>query len=315
VVLEISAPPGPLAEAVAGVLGPFAVDCAQPPVCRLVIRNGQPPAADDGLKLVDRSLLSDGREIRHFADAHRRVSHIGGMAWHRLDLLGGEGEIVVLPGEEWCLEAGSLTPMLCEVLAWRQCHILHGATLVGQTRTGPRAVVLAGISGAGKTTTALALARAGLPLLADDATVLARRDGALRVFGLPRPCKVHRQTLALLDWLRELEPNPRWHCDEFLIAPQRVSPSDPNSEFPPGLLIGLLPRNSEAHRFEPWDRLDAMTEMTRQNVRAVHGLALPTAAGCFEAVGDLVANSRTLRLSVGPDLASLAAGVRRELEE
>jgi hypothetical protein len=314
VTVQITAPSGALADAVAALLTPFAVAGNHTPVCRFMIRHGEPPTVDDGLMLVERTVLPGGREIRHFADAHRRISHVAGLAWHRLDLHHRQGEIVVRPGEEWCLESGSLTPMLCDVLAQEQHHVFHAATLVAQTKAGPRAIILAGVSGAGKTTTALALAHAGLTLLADDATFLVRRNGALKVCGFPRPCKVHRRTLAMLDWLRELEPNPLWRHDEFLLALQRVSPADPDCEVFPGLLVLLQSRNDQAHRFEEWNRLEAMTEMTRQNVRAVRGMALQSAGGCFAVVGDLVTGSRTLRLSIGPDLTSLAAELCRELE-
>lgn len=315
VTVQIATPPGALADAVAALLSPFVVASNSAPACCFTIRHGEPPTADDGLLLVERTALPSGREICHFADAHRRISHVAGLAWHRLDLRQGKAEIVVRPGEEWALESGSLTPLLCDVLAQEQHHVFHAATLVGQTQAGPRAIILAGVSGVGKTTTALALARAGLTLLADDATFLIRRNGALKVWGFPRPCKVHRRTLALLDWLGELEPDPRWHHDEFLLAPQRVSPAAPDCEVSPGLLVLLQSRNDQGHRFEEWSQLEAMTEMTRQNVRAMRGMALQSAGDCFAAVGDLVTGCRTLRLSIGPDLPSLAVALGRELEK
>ena len=315
VVIQVAVPAGPLAETVAALLGHFRVADHPAAAYHITIRLGEPPTTTDGLLLVERHVHASGRETRHYADTHCRQAHIAGLAWHRLDLRQRTAEIVLRPGEEWCLEPGSLTLLLCEILAHEHQHVFHAATLVGETKTGPRAIILAGPSGVGKTTTALALARAGLPFLTDDATFLVRRQGALRVWGFPRPLKVHRQTRALLPWLATLEPAPHWRHDEHLLYPRRFTTADFHQELRPGLLVLLEPRNPHDHRFTPWDRLNALTEMTRQNVRSIGGLALHSAGDSFTAIGDLVTGSQLRRLSVGPNLGALAAALRRQLED
>jgi hypothetical protein len=70
---------------------------------------------------------------------------------------------------------------------------LHAAAL---EEPGGRRVLVAGTSGAGKTTLALALAAAGLTPLGDDAVLLGARDGAPRVIGFPRPFHVGARTAA-----------------------------------------------------------------------------------------------------------------------
>jgi DNA polymerase III delta prime subunit len=297
------------------LLDPFSVAEVAPGSFRFSINPGEPPLEDFGLRTVEVHRFPDGREIRHYASETRRVSHVLGMAWHQVDLERQEAEIIIQPGREWCLEAASLTPILCDLFGRNGCHAFHAATLVASTRNGPRALMIAGVSGAGKTTTALALARSGFHLATDDASFLLRRDGGLKVFGFPRPLKVHRKTLAMMDWIGKLEPDPQWRQDEFLLYLDRLAPVVPGAEFQPALLVLLQHRNDRDHRIEPWDPLDAMSEMTRQNVRSAGGMALESAGGCFNVIGDLVTGCRTIRLSAGPDLSSIAGVLSRELED
>ena len=220
--IEITAPGGALTDEVRGLLCPFASYGSCDPACKIFIRSGKPPLSHDEMRLVDRLVLPSGREIQCYSGEDKRITMVSGRSWYFLDLKRRLGEIVVQPGEEWCLESDSLTPILCEIFARDHHHVFHAATLVGQTAAGPRAIILAGVSGVGKTTTSLALAHAGLTLLADDATFLVRRDGSLKVWGFPRPCKVHRNSLAMMEWLAKLEDNPVWRSDEFLLSTRKL---------------------------------------------------------------------------------------------
>lgn len=99
VTVQIAASSCALADAIEALLAPFAVADNPAYACRFNIRHGEPPTADDGLLLVERTVLPGGREIRHFAGEYRRISHIAKLAWHRLDLQQRQGEIVIRPGE------------------------------------------------------------------------------------------------------------------------------------------------------------------------------------------------------------------------
>lgn len=310
-----------LAESVQSILGPYAIAKNGAHGYRIAVAHGEPPSNGEAtnLSLVGHTSVNGGREVFWFANSHERVAHLSGVAWTHLDLGKRQGRVMVRPGEEWCLEFGCLTPMLCDVLAHEQHYVFHAATLAVKTRNGIQAILLAGVSGVGKTTTALALARAEMQLLTDDASFLVWRSwhekSQLKIWGFPRPCKVHRQTLALLKWIDGLNPNPIWREEEFKLDLNRVSPCGAGLEIAPGLLVLLIPRNDCEHRITELDKVAALTEMTRQNVRALYGHAVETAGRSFEALGQLVTASRTVRLSVGPDLPGLGAVLRRCLEE
>lgn len=238
-----------------------------------------------------------------------------GLADARVDVGRRRADVRVVPGEEACLYACFIVPILCEFLHRVDQHVVHAASLAAGARGEERAVLLAGESGAGKTTAALALAQSGMQLLADDASFVGpSADGDTVVWGLPRPCKVHQQTLQLLPWLAELPHTPALTEEEVLIELDRLPGGGGQVEARPGLVFLLEPRNDCEHRLTPVDRLEAITELSRQNLRSAGAEGVKRAAGSFAALGELVRGSRTFRLSIGPDLASLHGRIVEEME-
>ncbi len=314
--LAISSVSETLTRRVGVLLAPFADSRPASASYRVALDFGIVPIDGAWTKLpaVGRATIPNGGEVRYFADAQRRITVLGDLAWMHLDFAGRQAQIILRPDAEWVLEPGCLMPLLCDLLGREHHHVFHAATLAVETPDGPRAIVLAGISGAGKTTTSLALTRQGLRLLTDDASFLVRRGTALNIWGFPRPCKVHRHTLSMLPWLGALEPNPVWRQEEFTLDITRIAPYDAAREIAPGLLVLVEPRNDQAHRLTALDKVAALTEMTRQNVRTVNGFAIDTAGRSFEALGQLVVHSRTFKLSIGPDLSTLGATLRGCLE-
>ena len=180
---------------------------------------------------------------------------LDGLADARVDVGRGKAELRVVPGEEASLYTCFIVPILCEFLHGVDQHVVHAASLAAGTRGAERAVLLAGESGAGKTTAALALAQSGMQLLADDASLVGpSADGDTVVWGLPRPCKVHRRTLRLLPWLAELPHTPALTEDEVLIEPDRLPGGGRPVEARPGVVFLLEPRNDGEHRLTPVDR-------------------------------------------------------------
>lgn len=112
----------------------------------------------------------------------------GGGVSGRADAGRSEARCTVPPGllDDPQRLAAEVLDTLLLFLATRRGRVpVHASGIV----IGGTAAVLAGPSGTGKSTLALAAHRAGLPVLSDD-TVYVQTDPRLRVWGLPRPIHV-----------------------------------------------------------------------------------------------------------------------------
>ena len=74
----------------------------------------------------------------------------------------------------------------------------------GLTLPDGRMVMIIGQSGAGKTTSALALCAAGFGLCSDDLIICRVVGDEVVGWGLPRSLKVHRRTAGMLPWVEPL---------------------------------------------------------------------------------------------------------------
>lgn len=98
---------------------------------------------------------------------------------------------------------------LYQHLRWRDLYLIH-ASAVGRR---DKAVLIAGSSGAGKTTTMLTCVRAGFNFLGDDTTLV--RPGAAgpaQIISLLGTLNVTKQTL---DWFPELKPHLSQETNRF----------------------------------------------------------------------------------------------------
>jgi hypothetical protein len=163
------------------------------------------------------------------------------------------------------------------------------------------------MSGRGKTTLALALAGAGLGMLADDMTfyqaATANQPG--QIWGIRIRCKVHSRTLELLPWLRDLPMGSASLHGERLLDARSLEPQTTGLTASPGLILFLNPRNTESHQIEPMDKLTALTRLTRENVRALDQRREAVAGRAFGALAELVRSSRTFQVSLCPRLEEL----------
>ncbi|MBM4042089.1 MAG: hypothetical protein FJ290_26635, partial [Planctomycetes bacterium] len=166
-----------LAQRLRGILGPFETEATFGTDFSLDIRHEADPFLDippDGMQEYWRGTLPDGPPVVCYRGSSERETLLPGLARMRLTPRGAD--VWVAPGADWCLNLGCLLPALCDLLARRGHYVVHAATLRARSGTGkmpvPPALLLCGPGGVGKTTAALALARAGLQLLTDDATFL-----------------------------------------------------------------------------------------------------------------------------------------------
>jgi len=311
-----------LAQRIRGAIGPFEVAADGEAGFLLDVRHEADPFPDvapEGMEEHWRGTLPDGPPAVCFRGASERETLLPGLARMRLTERGAD--VRVAPGADWCLSLGCILPALCEFLARRGHYVIHAATLsVAQpfggtgvppvgARTGgvpvPPALLLCGPSGAGKTTTALALAHAGMQLHTDDATFLSDASGALRVWGLPRPCKVHLRTVDLMPWLRP-------HCEgqqpvggEYLAELAPLAGPGALGMAEPALVLFLEERNPGGHRLRALDKVEAVARLADENVRAADLRGQGPAGAAFRALAHLAASVPVFLLSVGPGLDSL----------
>jgi hypothetical protein len=273
------------------------------------------PPADPSMEVTWQALLPGGWPIVCRRSGGCRQIEVGGAV--RADLHLDEGRAV------FCVQTAGLSCLLeclvlalCNILGHSGRHVVHAASLFLPVGSKRKAVLLSGSSGAGKTTTALALARAGLCLMTDDATFLQRSaPGAPpRVWGLPAPFKVHRATLELLPWLKDLPVYEGRSQEESGLAPAAMNAHVGQAEAEAGLILFLEPRNDREHLLWPIDKKLAVERLTRENVRSPDAAAQSTAGQAFGALVDLVRHSRAYGLSPSPRVESLYELIRPLLE-
>ena len=157
---------------------------------RVRLDYGQIPAETDP-ELHDfwKGTLPDGTRMICRNGSQRRQVEMPGQVRADIDLAARVARFVVNPNIKTGLLETCFLPLLCECLGQAGHYVIHAASLFVQAGGQRRALIVSGMSGAGKTTLALALAGAGLGMLADDVTLYqaapATQPG--QIWGYPNP--------------------------------------------------------------------------------------------------------------------------------
>jgi hypothetical protein len=219
----------------------------------------------------------------------------------------GAGEAVISvtePVDEvaWAATRPLLTLPLLELLKRRGKYGLHAAGVV----SGHHGVALAGGSGAGKTTLALALVRAGFGFLGDDMLFLAANGDGPVLLAFPDELDVSPATSSFFPELRPLlRPEPLAGAEKLQLPPDRLGGDLLSSARPAALLFPAV-SSGPTSSAEPLSADEALLEVT-PNVLLTERTS---SQAHLDALGELVRNTHCFRVSLGRDFDELPVLVR-----
>jgi hypothetical protein len=244
---------------------------------------------------------------RIYAGPEKEFLSVEGTGSVAIDRLARTASIRIVPGADTFDAATIALYAIDATLAAAGQHLLHGAGLM--LPSSDKCVLIFAPSGAGKTTTSLALALDGFELLTDDALVLRTRQPAPMVWGLPRPMKVHRRTVELLPALKSLVGD-HWNADgEQVLTRRRFSAAGcvAASEGAPVSAIFLLgKRSNTGHVIAPVSKVDVLLELANDNVGTSRRGVLPRHVKKMEALAELLNHVPAARLQSANPSTSLA---------
>lgn len=274
---------------------------------RLQVRGGDVPAAPPSGAGAEQSERA-GIMLDFWRDPDQRHLLIGGKA----AIATGPGASAVLTVAPGCgpTALGELAMVaLEEALHASGQTLIHCAALRPATAEG--LVLIHAASGTGKTTTALALAGAGFGLAADDAAVIApdaRR--ALSAWGLPRALNLHRQSAAMMGWLRPALPHPWPDRDEVSVPQNRLPPPVRRERRNRPVLALVELRRSADAGLRPVSASAALTALMADNIGVTASGLWPVQLGRLDMLVALVGQVPCYELRVGPGAAGLEAAIR-----
>lgn len=215
-------------------------------------------------------------------------------------------EIGYVAGKERALSGTAAFWILDDLLAANDRRLLHGGLLVDPA--SDKAIAVFAPSGTGKTTSVLALARAGLQLGGDDALVLDVDEDGCWMWAMPRRAKIHRRTAALLPWVGPTLTNA-WRQDEQALALETLATLialAPPRRRRVALVVVLMPPNDETHRLASLAKPEALSMLASDNLRLAPRGVDADAVATLASLAKLVASTPVVALSVGPDPTTLS---------
>lgn len=287
------------------------------PAFTFIIERGTPRIEPPGARLLHEGALPDAPVCRLSADNDRRWFVIPDRLSLEYSIADRFARMHAAPGYEWLVGGTAAIHAIHAALFATGQMLVHAAALRLPRRD--EALVLFAPSGAGKTTTSLALALQGFGLMTDDATVLASRGGPkspTQVWGLPRPPKVHRRTAEMLPDIGRLL-GTKWNADgEQSLCPnalQGVAGLIPARSFPLAALVLLGKRVKGAHVFRPMRKADLFVHFANDNVFRSTGGVLNEELTRYHRFVGLVAATPAYELNVGSDLSTLGETIAAAL--
>lgn len=281
-------------------------DTVASPDFELTIRESSNPVWAGGLPLTWEGQLPDGHMGRVFESDGSAVLEVDGGGVLVIDHIGRKALAEFRPGSHSHFFGSAVMLVADAALMATGQHIVHAACLI-EKRSG-RAALVSVPSGGGKTTTSLALAHDGFALMTDDASALVPDAARPRVWGFPRPLKVHRRTAELLPWLGSLPDRWDENGEQGVALDSLADRIDVAAGREPVELAAIFllgPRSRGGHAISPLPKSEMLFAMAHDNVAWRAAGMVPRAIGRFNAFAQTVAQVPTFVISAGTELATL----------
>jgi hypothetical protein len=282
-------------------------DEAPKPVFRLSIEEDEDPRVPSHVPLTWTGQLQEREVGRMYETDTLWALEVENHGYLLIDHVAGTAELVMRPGSERAFTMTPIVAVLSAALHARGQHIVHGASL--GCRDGEGAILICAPSGYGKTTTALALAREGFRLFADDVSMIVSgtdRSPAL-IWGLPNWLRIHRKTLEMLPWLGPLPD--KWNDEDeqavALHAMEGILPVGKTNPAPLRAVI-LIGDRAERHSVVPLARAEALVRLAKDNVSSSGAGVTPWHRRQFAAYAEALKACPVFELHAGTDLPALA---------
>lgn len=283
---------------------------SEPPAFTFAICRGEPRTEPPTARLLCEGPLPEAPVSRFSAVGDTRWLVVPNRISLEYSIADRVARMHAAPGHEALVGGTAAIHAIYAALLATGQTLVHAAAL--RLPRQDRAIVLFAPSGAGKTTTSLALALQGFGLMSDDATVLAGDGDAgaqtTHVWGLPRPPKLHWRTAEMLPEIGRLV-GPNWNDDgeQGLAnsALRSVVEFIPGRVFPLAALVLLGRRVAGAHLLRPVPKADVLVHFAMDNVsRLPDGIGGEDLAR-YSRFANLVRESPAYELNVGSDLSTL----------
>jgi hypothetical protein len=312
--LDVHAPSLELMAPIEQYVAPFASCRTRAGAYAISIEHGPPDDPPDGAQILSEGSAAGGPPAKLAVDGGRFWFAMAGRFSVASDRKARTARVRL---DQACDPTSARLAGICAIdaaLAASGQHLVHGAALALPSRA-PRALLMFGPSGIGKTTAALALALGGFGLITDDAIVLQPRaggGGGCRAWGLPRPLKVHRRTAELLPAIAPLLTGDWDSAGEQTLrmaALLGLAPTLPPAPVEIAAVAVLGPRSLNGHRLSPLDKASALAALAQDNVRRFARGILPGHVERFKVLGGMVAATPTFELRIGARLESLPKAI------